>query len=293
MNHSKFIYLLASAIVVLSAGGTLYFGTMKRQSKIGASTTNAVAASSPARSSANPQDATGRTSPQSVAGNPTNFLGTLVPGGNAESAGRECTYLVTYQVAFLRKAPAEKLTEESMTYQQLQERDSQVMPPYVLYGETVLGRYDPAHPESIAVRATIYGKEVKGYIDANKLWLEPSLDHAESPRYMSLKNGTAVSVVPDLASPAVLSLLQGEVVETVGTLSFQGRQWIKARFNGAAQPRYGFLPRSDVAPLTTSTVNQSAVVLEEIPRQIRGGRLALSEADRIRVVQIGFYIEPI
>jgi hypothetical protein len=68
-----------------------------------------------------------------------------------------------------------------------------------------LGIYDPTHPGSIAVRATIYDKEVKGYVDENKLWLEPSLDHAESPRYMSLKDGTVVSVVPDPASPAVLS----------------------------------------------------------------------------------------
>ncbi len=192
MKH-KYIYLLAGAVVVLAAGGTFYFGTTKRQSRISASTTSPAPASSPARSSVNAQDAAGGTSPQNVARNTTTFLGTLTPGGSAESAGRERTYLVTYQVAFLRKAPAEKLTEESMTYQQHQERDSQVIPPYVFYGENVLGKYDPAHPASIAVRATIYGKEVKGYIDAAKLWLEPPLDHAESPRYISLKNGTAVS----------------------------------------------------------------------------------------------------
>ena len=291
MKHSKYIYLLAGAVVVLAAVGIMYFKTTKRQSRISGSTTNAAAASLPARSSVNPQDNVGATSPQNAAGNTTNFLGTMTPGGSAESAGRERTYLVTYQVAFLRKAPAEKLKEENMTYQQLQERDSQTLPPYVFYGESVLGKFDPAHPESIAVRATIYGKEVKGYIDAAKLWLEPPLDRADSPRYMSLKDGTVVSVVPDSASPAVLSLLQGEVVEVVGQLNFQGRQWIKARFNGTAQPRYGFLQRSDVTPLTPSMVNQSVVVMDEIPRQIRGARLALSETDRKRLSQIGFYIE--
>src|SRR5713226_4622442 len=182
MKHSKYIYLLAGALLLLAAGGATYFGTTKRQSRINASPTNPGAASSPARSSVNPQDAAGGTSPQNVASNTTNFLGTLTSGGSAESAGRERTYIVTYQVAFLRKAPGEKLTEESMTYQQLQERDSQTMPLYVFYGESVFGKYDPAHPESIAVRATIYGKEAKGYIDASKLWLDPSLDHAESPR---------------------------------------------------------------------------------------------------------------
>ena len=49
------------------------------------------------------------------------------------------------------------------------------MPPYVYYGETVTGKYDPAHPGVIAVSASIGGKEVKGYVDAAKLWLEPDL----------------------------------------------------------------------------------------------------------------------
>ena len=293
-TRTKHIYLLTSAIVVVTAGGAFYFESAKRQSKISANTTNPISTSSPRASSVNSQDVAGGIGPQNVAGNATNFLGTLPPGGTPESAGRERTYLVTYQVAFLRKAPAEKLAEESMTYQQLAQRDLETaLPAYVFYGESVLGKFDPAHPESIAVRATIYGKEAKGYIDAAKLWLEPPLEHAESPRYMSLRDGTVVSVVPDPASPAVLSLLQGEVVEVVGQLNFQGRQWIKARFNGTAQPRYGFLRGNDVTPLTPSTVNQSVVVPDEIPKQIRGARLVFSEADRKRLSQIGFYIEAI
>jgi Protein of unknown function (DUF3160) len=223
----------------------------------------------------------------------TSFLGTLAPGGTTESASRERNYIVTYQVAFLRKAPAEKLPEESLTYQELQARDPGTLAPPVYYGQSVSGTYDPAHPESIAVRAKVDNKEVRGYLDAQKLWLEPAIATVDTPRYMCLKDGTAVHVVPEAGSPTVLSIFQGEVVEAVGKLDFRREQWIKAHFNGTETPRYGFLEASNLEPLMVATVNQSAVAAEEIPRRIRYSNVSLAEADRQKLSQNGFYIESV
>ena len=94
--------------------------------------------------------------------------------------------------------------------------------PYVFYGETVSGKYDPAQPGVIAIHATIDGKEVSGYVDAAKLWLEPPLDAPRSERYMAVGEVVAVHVLPSLSSPPALTLLQGEVVDAVGVLNFRG-----------------------------------------------------------------------
>ncbi len=222
-----------------------------------------------------------------------NFLGTLAPGGTPESAGHDRTYVVTYQVDFLRSTPAAKLPEESLSYSVLQERGVDYMLPRVYFGENVLGKYDPARPASIAVRANFHDKEVKGYMDARKLWLEPPLDPAESDRYMAVGEAASVHVVPDPASPPVLTILQGEVVETVGQLNFQGQSWIKGRFNAPETPRYGFIQGSDLKPLSFASVNQSEVTVEEISRRIRKSDLKFSEVDRQRLSQNGFYIEPV
>ena len=139
----------------------------------------------------------------------------------------------------------------------------------------------------------IGNKEARGYIDTQKLWLEPSIAAVDTPRYMSLKDGAIVHVVPDAGSPTVLSLLQGEVVEAVGKLDFQGGQWVKAHFNGTETPRYGFMQASDLQPLTVATVNQSALAAEEIPRKIRDWTISLTDADRQKLSQNGFYIESI
>lgn len=168
---------------------------------------------------------------QNIAEKITNFLGKLAPGGTTEAAGRERNYVVSFQVDFIRKTPNQQSPEESLSYQKLRERDLDVMPPYVYYGETVVGKYDPALPGVIAVRANIEGKEVSGYVDAQKLWLEPPLDRAQSERYMAVAESAAVRVVPDPSSPPVLMILQGEVVDAIGQLEFQGRKWVKARFN--------------------------------------------------------------
>jgi hypothetical protein len=289
MKQRNLFFVLSGIVIVLVAAGAFHFARQWRRSKAQANIASPRSAISEAGPASQPQGALRTNSPNLE--QTSDFRGTLTPGGSPESAGRERTFLVSYQVVFLRKAPTEALAEESLSYRQLQERDPDAMPPCLFYGESVAGKYDPARPEAIAVRATINGKEEKGYVDARKVWLEPPLDPVDSPRYMSLKDATDVTVVPDATSPAVLSLLQGEVVEAVGQLNFQGRQWIQARFNDSERPRYGFLPGSDVRALTSPTVNQSAVTLEEIPKQIRGARLAFSSADRQTLSQKGFYVE--
>ena len=222
MRPSKSVLLFAGVALLVAVAGALYLVKRKPAS---ASTPTAGNPSS-IHAQAVPQVKSQETGQGSQSGNTaedtTSFLGTLTPGGTTESAGRERNYIVTYQVAFLRKAPAEKLPEESLTYQELRVRDPSMLAPSVFYGESVSGTYDPAHPESIAVRAKIDNKEVQGYIDAQKLWLEPAIATVDTPRYMCLKDGTAVHVVPDAGSPTVLSILQGEVVEAVGKLDFHG-----------------------------------------------------------------------
>ena len=291
MKNRKTLYLLIGSVLVLAVVAVFYFEKVK--SKPVTISSGSQRPGQAATSSSPLPQAAAIGSQQDVALTVTNFLGSLTPGGDAASARHERTYVVSYQVAFFRKAPSEKVAEESLTYKELQERDYWTIPPYVYYGENVVGKYDPAHPESIAVRATIDRKEVKGYVDSSKLWLEPPLEHADSDRYMALKDGVSIYVVPDTASPPVLNILQGEVLETLGQLNIQGRTWIKARFNVKEQPRYGFVLSSDVKALTLSSVNQSVLSVEEIPAQIRTSRLALLEPDRRRLSQNGFYIEAV
>jgi Protein of unknown function (DUF3160) len=293
MRPSKCVLLFAGLVLASAAAGALYLA--KRKSASASTTTPGNSSST--HTQAVPQikshEAGQGSQYRDIAETTTSFLGTLTAGGTTESAGRERNYIVTYQVAFLRKAPAEKFPEESLTYQELQERDPGTLAPYVFYGERVSGTYDPLHPESIAIRRMIDNKEVRGYIDAQKLWLEPSIAAVDTPRYMSLKDGAAVHVVPDAGSPTVLSILQGEVVEAAGKLDFQGGQWIEAHFNGTETPRYGFIQASDLQPLTVATVNQSALAVEEIPRKIRDWTISLTEADRQKLSLSGFYIESV
>jgi hypothetical protein len=297
MKLGKTAYVLIGLVLAVGVASAVYFGRTltavdnKVPKPSAARTANPDPAPLQPNASPNPGDAVAANPPNNLQ-LPTNFLGSLTPGGTVESAGRERTYVVSYQVAFFRKTPADKVPEENLTYEELQ-RYPKTLAPYVFYGENVFGKNDPAHPESIAVRATLDGKETTGHIDAAKLWLEPPLDHAESDRYMAVTDTASIYVVPDSASPSVLALLQGEVVEAVGQLNLQGRNWVKARFNAFGRPRYGFIPKSDVKALTFASVNQSVVGVEEIPKGIRSSGLSLSGSDRQRLSQNGFYVEPV
>jgi hypothetical protein len=291
MKHRRTAYVAVGFLLVFLGVSAFYLSQRKQEAVTPSPATQS--AVSPATSPPASTAGVAEVNPQEVTEKVANFLGSLSPGGTAESAGRDRNYVVSYQVAFLRKTPNEKVPEESLSYGGLRDRDPEKMPPYVYYGEMVSGKYDPSQPEVIAVHTTIGGKEINGYIDARKLWLEPAVGHPGSDRYMAVTEAAPVRVVPDLASPPVLTILQGEVVETVGALDFQGRGWIKARFSAPDRPRYGFIPGTDVEPLTYSSINQSAVALDEVPKRIRSSKLTFSEADRQKLSQNGFYIEAI
>ena len=289
MKAGKSGYIAAVFLFSLGAAGAGHFS--KRMPQL---FTPVFAAQSSAPTETNAPSkpaATQQVDPEKVTESVANFLGSLHPGGTVESAGHERNYIVSYQVDFFRKTPKARAPEEDLAYAQLREQDMDKMPPYVYFGETVLGTFDPAQPGVIAVRATIDGKEIKGYLDARKLWLEPTLDHAASDRYMAVTETSSVRVVPDSTSPAVLTILQGEVVDVVGQLNFRGRSWIKARFNAPERPRYGFIAASEVKPLIFADVTQSAVTKDEVPRRIRSSKLTFSDADRQTLSHNGFYIE--
>jgi len=294
MKYRKIAYVAGGLLVVAGAACAVYFGVQTSDNKPSGNTASAIklgSAAAEGNSSPRPEDANRPPAPNRAAELPTSFLGNLTPGGTADSAGKDRTYVVSYQVAFFRKAPVDRVPEESLTYAELQSHG--IAAPYVFYGENVSGKSDPEHPESIAVHAVIEKKQTTGYIDAAKLWLEPPLEHAESERSLVVPETAKVYVVPDSSSPPVLTLMQGEVVETVGTLNFQERNWIKARFRGDQRERYGFIEGSEVKALSFASVNQSVVGMGEIPKRIRSSGLILADAERQKLSQNGFYVEPV
>ena len=288
MKPRKFLHTVAG-ILILFLGVGAFSLTLRHPAPIRV-TAPAQAPAPAGNNSTKPVDPRD-VNPDDVPNKVADFLGNLTPGATPEAAGRERNYIVSYQVDFLRKQSGQKTTEEGMTYEQLKE--AEVAAPYVFYGETVSGKYDPAQPGVIAIRTTIDGKEVSGYVDAAKLWLEPPLDAPRSERYMAAGEVVAVHVLPSLSSPPALTLLQGEVVDAVGVLTSQGKYWVKARFNVPDRPRYGFIPANEMQPLALASVDQSKVALNEVPRRIRGSELAFSAGDQKRLSQIGFYIEPL
>jgi hypothetical protein len=292
MKNLKPISILGAVLLFASAAAFLYFRHPKPQ-LAGAPQPPRTATAPTGSSAPSASPASNADNDEYLALKVTNFLGTLPPGGTPDAANHDRTYVVAYQVAFFRKAAAQKLPEENLSYEELASEDPGNMPPYVYFGENVVGKFDPAQPKSIAVRATIDKKEVRGYIDSAKLWLEPVLQRADSDHYMSLKDGAEVHAVADAASPKVLSLQQGEVIETLGKFDLNGQTWVKAQFNRADRPRYGFLLGTDVQALTTASVNPSALALAEIPRHIRRSNLTLSDSERQQLSQNGFYIEAV
>jgi len=288
MKRGKSFYILPSIVLCIAGVGAVCLTLRNPQPVHAMAAQEAVPAANGSTKSVDPRDVNPSDVPNKVA----NFLGNLTAGATPEAAGRERNYIVSYQVDFLRQQPGKKTTEEDMTYEQLQAGNPEVSAPYVFYGETVSGKYDPAQPGVIAIHATIDGKEVSGYVDAAKLWLEPPLDGPRSERYMAVGAVVAVHVLPSLTSPPAQTLLQGEVVDAVGVLSSQGQDWVKARFNVPDRPRYGFIAANELQPLTLASVDQSKVALKEVPARIRDSELKFSAADQKRLSQIGFYIEP-
>ena len=143
MGPRKYVLLFVGTALAVTAASAFYLAKRKPAS---ASTTTAGDPSS-THSQAAPQVKSQEKGQGSQSGNSaettTSFLGTLTPGGTTESAGRERNYIVTYQVAFLRKAPAEKLPEESLTYQELQARDPAPWLRLFITARVFLGRTIP------------------------------------------------------------------------------------------------------------------------------------------------------
>jgi len=224
MRQRQYGLAFAAVVFILTATGAILFSKRKPASACATNSGSLSCAGSTQTAKPAPQETAQNNQGIYMPDDATaNFLGALAPGGTPESAGRERNYVITYQVVFLRKSPVEKLPEENMKYSELQQRDpGSFAHNYFFYGEVVSGTYDPASPDAIAVRAKLDRKEVRGFLDSKKLWLEPPISPVETPRYMALKDATAIHVVPDPGSPTVLGLVQGEVVEAVGKLSFQG-----------------------------------------------------------------------
>ena len=199
MKHTKIIYALGGLLLILVVAGAYYFATRKGKPAT-AGITNPSSVPAVAGSTEKPEGVAG-VDPVEVTDKVTNFLGSLTPGGTAEAAGQERTYIISYRVAFFHKTPKGKVPEESLAYKDLRGGDPSTIPPCVYYGELVSGKYDPAQPEVIAVRATINRKQVSGYLDAANLWLEPILDRPASDRYMALPETAMVRTLPDPSSP--------------------------------------------------------------------------------------------
>jgi hypothetical protein len=147
MKYEKSVYVLIGILLIALGTGAFY---LAKREPIPVTPSLAAQSSLPA-GPGSPAKSAGveEVDLEKVTENVTNFLGSLTPGGTAESTGRERTYVVSYQVDFLRKNPRKKVPEESLSYAKLRDRDLMEMPPYLYYGETVSGKYDPAQPEVI------------------------------------------------------------------------------------------------------------------------------------------------
>lgn len=213
-------------------------------------------------------------------------------------------YVVTSDVVFVRKEADKRLPLEDQTAKQLAGKSTEDFPPYLYYGANVEGTVDPAHPQVVAVRFKMYDQDVAGYVDAKKVWAEPALAGAESPRYLCVLDRVNARLLPQPQSRVVLELRKGEVVDTLGQLTVNGATWIKAQFNSnyessdgseyASEPlRYGYLAASDVHSLLPDKVDQSSVPPDEMPGGIRGLPMQFSKQQLATLSRNGFYVEPI
>jgi len=162
MKYRKTLYVSIALFVTVGAACAVYFAARPAANPVGSAASTTGLGTGPSSGNSSPK-ATDTSPGGNTEALPTSFLGGLTAGGGGEPGGRERTYVVSYQVAFLRKAPVDKLPEENLSYQQLQAYP-QTMSPYVFYGENVAGKNDPVHPEAIAVHTMIDGKQASGYI---------------------------------------------------------------------------------------------------------------------------------
>src|SRR5215467_2887347 len=113
MEYRKPVFLVVGLLVSVGAVSALYFARKAADGRRSANTNEIQKPSAAPTNSPSPLDPVVTGGPGSKTGDlPTSFLGSLAPGGSTESAGRERTYVVTYEVAFFRKTPSEKAPEE-------------------------------------------------------------------------------------------------------------------------------------------------------------------------------------
>lgn len=208
------------------------------------------------------------------------------------AAGAYETYVVLDDVVFVRTGANAVLPLESMSIAELKKEHGEDFPPHFFYGQNVRGEVEKGDTDTVRV-AGMYNDpskgriEVSGYIDAKKIWKEPALIQPESAHSLVVRD-VIVRLLPEKNSRAVLSLLQGEVVEAAGRLQYGGSSWIKARFEN----RYGYIEAADIQPLIAGKIDESRLPLAEIPQTARNADRILSVRDRERLALQGFYIEP-
>lgn len=138
MNSRKAIYVFVGFLLMLLVAGAFY-RAQKKSKPVPPSFAAQSSATSGPKSPEIIADVE-QVNPEVVTEKVANFLGSLTPGGTAESAGRERKYVVSYQVAFLRKTPAEKAPEEGLSYDQLRDR-RRMAPPRNMPTTTAAGAF--------------------------------------------------------------------------------------------------------------------------------------------------------
>ena len=206
------------------------------------------------------------------------------------------TFVVLDNVVFVRDDPKVASPLESMTVSEIQNeylKFTTKFPPHFFYGQNVRGDLEPGILDAVKIYGSFQepGKAkiaISGYIDKKRLWQEPPLVQANAPTSLTLQD-VSVLIVPEKTARKVLSLYQGEVVETIGRLQYDGQWWIKAKFVN----RYGYIPEQEIQPLAEGTVDESLLSMKEIPRLDRNADRALLDKERVWLAHNGFFIEPV
>jgi hypothetical protein len=217
--------------------------------------------------------------------------------------GKSATYVVANEFAFLQEFPDSACAEERLTVKQLSDEDPLDASPFLYYGENIVGMVEKEHPSVLSADMSMFkyygneqrgrkGAHQKGYIPLRELWLEPSLDQAKAPRYMCKSATAVVRLIPTANSREVLQLIQGEVLDAVGLLTYEGQTFIKVLCRSDELLRYGYIAESDVVPLVPGRIDQTTLSTTEIPGSIRKCGKQLSVVARTKLSSQGFFVEP-
>jgi hypothetical protein len=219
------------------------------------------------------------------------------------------TYVVTDDIVFVRPTPEAILPQEQLHGDEAYQQAEPYKNRFFYFGENIQGEEQGSVIKLIPKKRTVPAGEydstgvfhssleeqmITGYLDKSKLWKEPSLLSASSNHYQTLKD-VNVYVIPNIKSKTPISLYQGEVLEVVGRVDYNGLRWIKAKFHTASYldyNRYGYILESDVQPLIYGQVNESSLTLSEVPTSLRNFNQTITQKDKVRLAKDGFYIDP-